>query len=212
MPLLQICPVCQSSAFIEKIWLTGTALSVTRCCPSNHATTWSSQPKVNGMFAGNLFIASSVVLTGGLFTQIKEMFGPFNMPFLSYSTFLDIQSRYIFPAVHSVFKHYQNLVVTRSKESLSSGVDIVGDGRCDSPGFSAKYGTYIVMDGNTNEILHFYVIHREIAGNSGRMEKEAMIKCLDKLDEFDIKINSLTTDRHKQIRKYMREQKPMIKH
>lgn len=33
-----------------------------------------------------------------------------------------------------------------------------GDGRADSPGFSAKYGTYSVLDLDTNKIVHFELV------------------------------------------------------
>lgn len=34
-------------------------------------------------------------------------------------------------------------------------VDLAGDGRCDSPGFSAKYMTYSLHAAQLNKILHF---------------------------------------------------------
>ncbi len=33
-----------------------------------------------------------------------------------------------------------------------------GDGRCDSPGFSAKYGAYSFMELDHNVILHFELV------------------------------------------------------
>lgn len=35
---------------------------------------------------------------------------------------------------------------------------LAGDGRADSPGFSAKYGTYSVLDLDTNKIVHFELV------------------------------------------------------
>ena len=48
--------------------------------------------------------------------------------------------------------------------------------------------------------------------NSSRMEKEGLIKILNRLIEEGLEIASLTTDRHMQIKKYMREECPEIKH
>ena len=44
------------------------------------------------------------------------------------------------------------------------------------------------------------------AGNSKRMEKFAFVKVLNRLKNENIKIEMLTTDRHSQIRKHMREE------
>ena len=37
---------------------------------------------------------------------------------------------------------------------------LAGDGRCDSPGFSAKYCTYSLMDTGTNLIVHTETLKR----------------------------------------------------
>jgi len=50
------------------------------------------------------------------------------------------------------------------------------------------------------------------AGNSNRMEKVGFIKVLDEMKESNIHIDQLTTDRHMQIRKYMREEENSINH
>ena len=37
-----------------------------------------------------------------------------------------------------------------------------GDGRCDSPGFCAKYGTYSCMDLKTNNILDLQLVQVQV--------------------------------------------------
>ena len=37
-------------------------------------------------------------------------------------------------------------------------VKLIGDGRCDSPGHSAKYGTYTMMDASTGLIIDHEVV------------------------------------------------------
>lgn len=46
----------------------------------------------------------------------------------------------------------------------AEGGDLVlaGDGRCDSPGFSAKFGSYSLMDLKHNVILHFELVQVSI--------------------------------------------------
>ena len=59
---------------------------------------------------------------------------------------------------------------------------MIGDGRCDSPGYNAKYGTYTLMDSDSGEILDARVIHVGNVDNSTGMEK----KYLHVLHQFDI--------------------------
>ena len=44
------------------------------------------------------------------------------------------------------------------------------------------------------------------------MGKTGLEECLLKMNKFDIKVRSLVTDRHAQIRKFMRESQPDILH
>ena len=48
--------------------------------------------------------------------------------------------------------------------------------------------------------------------NSGAMEKEGLARSLTFLTEEGLPVNTLITDRHVQIRKYMRESWPGVKH
>ena len=45
-----------------------------------------------------------------------------------------------------------------------------GDGRCDSPGYNAKYLTHSLMNQKTNEIIAFSVTKVTEAANSNRMK------------------------------------------
>lgn len=37
-------------------------------------------------------------------------------------------------------------------------INLNGDGHCDSPGHSAKYGTYILMDNDSGNMVAFSVV------------------------------------------------------
>ena len=52
----------------------------------------------------------------------------------------------------------------------SISVDVCGDGRCDSPGHSAKYGTYTLMNEKTNLIIEFSVVQVTEEPSSNAME------------------------------------------
>ena len=57
----------------------------------------------------------------------------------------------------SVWKHKQ-LQLLAECASQDSPLIIGGDGRADSPGHSAKYGSYGIIDLSTNKVLHIELV------------------------------------------------------
>ena len=43
-------------------------------------------------------------------------------------------------------------------KSLKKDLTLGGDGRCDSPGFCAKYGSYAIMDLAHNQVLDIQLV------------------------------------------------------
>ena len=95
-----------------------------------------------------------------------------------------------------------------------SNLILAGDGRCDSPGFSAKYCTYSLLDTATNLIIHTETLKRsdvslanyvdsfklirfsllyQVAYKSPNMETEALRKALCFLKE-KVSITEVVTD------------------
>ena len=51
---------------------------------------------------------------------------------------MKLQTKVLFQSLNKIYKTARNKIVG----TLSNcSVNVVGDGRCDSPGFNAKYGT-----------------------------------------------------------------------
>ena len=48
--------------------------------------------------------------------------------------------------------------------------------------------------------------------SSVHMEKEGLIRCLKYLSKSGVKVDCLVTDRHNQVQKYMKDEKPTITH
>ena len=86
------------------------------------------------------------------------------------------------------------------------------DGRCDSPGHNTKYLTYTFLEHSINKIVAMSVTQFTECGNSNRMEKYSFQKVLHGMEARDINIKQITTDRHAQIKKLMREEHPNISH
>ena len=48
--------------------------------------------------------------------------------------------------------------------------------------------------------------------NSNAMELEGLKRCLQNLSDDDITVSDITTDRHPQVKKFIREKQPEVRH
>ena len=210
LTLFNTCRFCLRSTKIERVFRKGTKIVVEVVCGLKHQFTWESQPNENGMASGNISIAASILLTGGTFERQREIMQMTKISFISHNTYYRIQKNLLFPAIHRVFLTQRQLIY--DEVSTYNKVNLLGDGRCDSPGYNAKYGTYTIMDQRSGKIIDMHVSHVGLTANSARMELDGLKHNLRRLDENVITVNSLTTDRHKQVRKYLRKERKNITH
>ena len=210
MTLLNVCQICCQPAKISRVFVKGTKVIVDTLCELKHKFSWHSQPNQNCRAEGNVSLAASIFLSGGTFERINDLFKIARIPFFSHTTFYKIQKKLILPAIHRVFTTQRQLLYDDARER--GKIDFLGDGRCDSPGYNAKYGTYTVMDSNTGMILDMHVSHVGLTGTSAKMELDGLKQILQRLEDNSIEINSLTTDRHKQVRCFLRKYRKDILH
>ena len=104
------------------------------------------------MGAGNLLVPAAILFSGSTFTGFSSMAEILNLPMVSESYFYKIQKEYLYPVVHSTYLLQQEAVLAFLKDE---GLHLSGDGRCDSPGYSAKYCTYSIMDSVSDLILDY---------------------------------------------------------
>ena len=78
----------------------GTSLVVSWACNAGHfGGRWAAQPTFSNVKAGNLVLASSLLLSGNSLTKIGLMFQLCNLQYFSKSLFCQYQSLYIAPTV-----------------------------------------------------------------------------------------------------------------
>ena len=85
--LLKVFRVCFQPVKICKISQKDTKVIVDVVCESNRKYSWHSQPNENGRAAGNISIDGSIILSGGTFERLKEIFQTALIPFVSRTTF-----------------------------------------------------------------------------------------------------------------------------
>ena len=94
----------------------------------------------------------------------------------------------------------------------SDPIDLCGDGRADSPGYNAKYGTYTLMEESTGKIFDFHLVQVTEVTSSNAMEAEGCKRSLNFLIDQEIPVRCLSTDRHPTVSSNMKKLYPAIKH
>ncbi|KAK2568482.1 hypothetical protein P5673_007534 [Acropora cervicornis] len=95
---------------------------------------------------------------------------------------------------------------------LSCFINLDGDGRCDVPGHSAKYGTYTLMDEDTGNVVVSNVNQVSEVSSSNVVEKEGFSPSAKDLEEKGVKISRIGADRHVSISSSMAKDFPHTSH
>ncbi|XP_072047510.1 uncharacterized protein [Amphiura filiformis] len=188
-------------------------LTVKLECINGHPWSWQSQPILGvgneAVPAGNLLTSAGILFSGTKFTTMEYFANFINLEFISESTYTDHENDYLFPVAHETW-HFERDTLWRTWKDLI--LKLSGDGRCDSPGFSAKYCTYVMMDMDTGKVVDIQTISVNEVSSSNAMEKEGCRRSLEKLKEHGMEVGILCTDRHGGIAAMLRDEYPAIDH
>ena len=69
-----------------------------------------------------------------------------------------------------------------------------GDRHCDSPGKSAKYCTYSMMENQDNLILQTVTLDKRHAQLKSNMERMALVNCLQYIIDKGVNVTEVITD------------------
>ena len=208
--LFKLCQNCGNPVETTTQNTQGSMVAVVTCCINGHTVSWQSQPSVDGTAAGNLLIPAAILFTGNTYKHTADFAKYFNLQLVSSSHYYTTQKAILFPVVQHTWIKSQTAIVKKMKKSRS--IDVCGDGRCDSPGHSAKYGTYTLMDEKSNLIIEFSIVQVTEVTSSNAMEYEGCKRVLNSSIKKKIPIRCLTTDRNTTITSKMRTNYPKIKH
>ncbi|CAG2243279.1 unnamed protein product [Mytilus edulis] len=127
-----------------------------------------------------------------------------NISGISMSSYINHQKFYLYPAIGHVWHNYQNDYANDIQQQQRS-VTLGGDGRADTPGHSAKFGSYTMLDLDEGVVVDIQLLQSNEVKSSCHMEKEGLQRSVEFFKHHNIKIKTLVTDRHVQIKKWVRE-------
>lgn len=159
--LLSVCRRCTGENEIVKKEK-GTCVEVDCKCKNidcKHEYFWRSQPHSKQLALGNLVLAAAAFFTACSPTRLINVFNHCNIAIFTKRTYNHIQKAYLVPAVRNVWQRKQERLMAARRHKK---VKLAGDGRCDSPGHCAKFGSYTLMDADTAEVLHTELVQVHI--------------------------------------------------
>ena len=188
---------CANAATI-KHHLVGPTLIVNWHCCSGHKGKFASSKVLNEMYANNLQVAASVVLSGNNFAKIERMASFLGLSFISDSTFYRMQRLYLIPCINEWWSWQREHLI---QDFLEKELVVCGDGQCDSPGHTAKNLCYFLMELVSGYILEVEVRDKRHVGLlSSNMEKQALQISLQRLQQ-SLNIVEVVTDASSSIKK-----------
>ncbi|XP_069102906.1 uncharacterized protein [Argopecten irradians] len=213
MQLFNKCFHCSSPALGDVTQVCGTMVKVEQNCGvCGYTWQWNSQPLIGSIPSGNLMMSCGILFSGSLPSKALRIFQIMDVACIAADTFLNHQRHYLQPAILDVWKRNQ---MEHLQEIQLEGrrICVGGDGRCDTPGHSAKYGSYSIMDLEDGRILDLQLVQSNEVKSSCHMEKEGLARSIAFLqDHHHLEIDTIVTDRHVQIRKWVRENMVNTKH
>lgn len=190
--------------------ITGTNVTASWYCSCNggkNSLNWAAQPFIDGtkMRSGNLAVSAAMTVAPIDHTSMDHFAKALNMPFFTEALFHDNKRHFVNPVIEQLYEKHRSDVLDRVIDSPPKKLDIAIDAQYDSPGYSADLACETMMDINTRLILTFAITHKsEVDGVSNRMELHGAKKVVEDIQEI-AQIDSVTTDKHAGVIKYLRE-------
>ena len=95
--------------------------------------------------------------SGETATKVLRVLSHMNIACITDRAYYIHQKEYLEPAVISVWDTKQAELLAQCRAS-GNPLTIGGDGRADSPGHSAKYGSYGIIDLSSNKVIHLELV------------------------------------------------------
>ena len=148
-------------------------------------------------------------ILGQSYERVRKVYEYAGLGFPNPTTYYDIQRSLVLPTIND---HYQENIQLARNESRNIDTVVLGDGRFDSPGKSAKYCTYTCQSPSTKKIIVSSTIQTVKGKGSSPLELKGLQNCLGELSADKYPVKTVATDRNRQVAKWLREEHSEITH
>jgi hypothetical protein len=142
MSLFTVCLMCKNATQGVVKFIVGSMVAIEQSCSSCHFhRLWRSQPYIGSFPAGNIQMSAAILFSGSSPRKVFRMMDIFKVAHICARKFSRHQEFCLLPAIRSVWSTRRALLLDEIM-SRDTGLVLGGDGRADSPGHSAKFGSY----------------------------------------------------------------------
>ena len=163
--LFATCRFCANATTDMKRTISGSFLRITQFCTScKQSWCWESQPFLGNIPAGNLLTSAAILYSGAFPAKFLRAFHILKCATITSNTFFRHQRDILQPVLNTTWEKYQLSLFSRIKAEGQSLI-LSGDGRADSPGHCAKYGSYTVIDMTCSKVVDFKLVQVKLYGS-----------------------------------------------
>ena len=205
------CKVCGETVTVQHN-MSGAVVIIQWNCSHGHADSWTSSDVLTvksnqKVYVNNVQLCAAILLSGNNFQKFDLLAKFLGLSSISETLYYRVQKLYCCPSIQNM---WSNVKETIHAHFQSTGVTLAGDGRNDSPGHTARYCVYTLMEESTKTIVDLEVVDkRETGGKSAAMEKLALVRLLRRLKDV-ISIDHLVTDASASIKALVRDMKGTV--
>ena len=162
LALFTVCVFCYQRTSSIKKSLTGSFVRIVQTCKHcGKDRVWESQPYIRSTPLGNLLISAAILYTGSFPTKTLHFLQALKCATITQRTYFRHQSSFLHPTVNNIYELHEKQLIRKYKEA-GQKLMLAGDGRADSPGHCAKFGSYTVIDLKTNRVVAFKLVQVNI--------------------------------------------------
>ena len=146
LTLFKKCHNCGQDTIALSTRINGTFLQVHQQCSSCESMyIWDSQPCIKRTPTSNILLSAAILYSGALPAKMLRVLKILGCASISSRTYFEHQCCYLQPSISLVWNKHQGEIMKQLK-CEKRGLVLGGDGRADSPGHSAKFGSYTLME------------------------------------------------------------------
>jgi len=110
---------------------------------------------ISNIPAGNILLSASILFSGALPSKMLRVLSTCGIQAISLSTFFRHQKQFLLRTISNVWQEEEDMLI---KSLKNKELVLGGDGRNDSMGHSAKYGSYTLMEMDENKIINIQLV------------------------------------------------------